>query len=132
MKILLDTHVWLWMVLEPERLSEVASDALANGDNEATLSVASAWELAIKQALGKLSAPSPVEAWIKSSLQDFDLAVLPIGLQHALVAASLPPIHKDPFDRILIAQAQVEGSGLVLVAADESIRQYGGAVLWAI
>lgn len=130
MKMLLDTHVWLWMVLEPERLSEAASDALANAQNETILSVASAWELAIKQALGKLSASGPVDTWVQSSLQDFELAVLPIGLQHALVAAALPPIHKDPFDRMLIAQAQVEG--LVLVTADESIRQYGGAVLWAI
>ena len=94
MKVLLDTHVWLWMVLEPERLSEAANDALASAQNKTVLSVASAWELAIKQALGKLSSPGSVETLVRSSVQDFELTVLPIYLQRAFVAATLPPIHK--------------------------------------
>lgn len=125
----MDTHVWLWMLAAPERLNDSARAAIANPENEAVLSVASAWEVAVKHALGKLPLSSPPDRLVDVSVRQFKVIVLPIALDHALAAASLPPIHKDPFDRILVAQAQLDG--LTLVTADAIIRQYGGAVMWA-
>jgi PIN domain nuclease of toxin-antitoxin system len=101
-----------------------------NPDNEAVISVASAWEVAIKHALGKLSLSSTPSQLVDVSVRELKVSVLPIALDHVLAAASLPPHHKDPFDRILVAQAQLEG--LTLVTADAAIWKYGGAVLWAV
>jgi PIN domain nuclease of toxin-antitoxin system len=128
-KLLLDTHAWIWMLASPERLCEEAQTALANSDNEVFLSVASAWEAGIKHTLGKLSLPAPLPSLAELSVQKFNIQVLPIALNHALTAATLPPHHRDPFDRMLVAQRDVEG--LILVTADEAIRRYDGACLWA-
>jgi PIN domain nuclease of toxin-antitoxin system len=129
-RYLLDTHVWLWMVLEPERLNNEARAAIATTDNVALVSVASAWEAAIKHSIGKLSLRDTVENLVRSTVRDFDVTVLAIELTHVVTAAALPFHHKDPFDRLLIAQSQVEGA--TLVTADESIRLYDGAILWAV
>lgn len=130
MKYLLDTHVWLWMILEPERLSDETRAALATTENLVLISVASAWEAAIKRAIGKLPLRDSVMNLVNSTVKDFDISILSIELSHVVTGAALPLHHKDPFDRLLVAQAQVEHA--VLVTADESIRRYGGALLWAV
>jgi PIN domain nuclease of toxin-antitoxin system len=128
-KALLDTHVWIWLLENPRRLAEPVLRQLEAADTLA-LSVASLWEIAIKTELGKLSMSASPEAVRAEILHEMHASELPIQAAHALGAARLPKLHKDPFDRMLVAQAQVEQ--LVLVTADESVRQYGGAVLWAL
>lgn len=129
MRLLLDTHVWLWMLSAPERLNAATQSALADSATELWLSVASAWEVAIKHARGKLPLPDPVGDLVALSSERFGMNVLPIRLPHALTAAELPPHHNDPFDRLLIAQAQLES--MTLVTADKLVTKYGAAVLWA-
>jgi PIN domain nuclease of toxin-antitoxin system len=128
-KLLLDTHVWFWMLSAPERLNEATQSALTDSASELWLSVASAWEVAIKHARGKLPLQDPVSDLVVLSGERFGMSVLPIRLPHALTAAELPPHHNDPFDRLLVAQAQLEG--MVLVTADEIVAKYGATVLWA-
>jgi len=108
MRLLLDTHVWLWMLAEPERLSARVQSMLASTDNEVALSAASVWEAGIKEALGKLPNTQPIATLVKSSVERFSLALLAITTDQALAAAALPKHHKDPFDRMLVAQASVE------------------------
>lgn len=108
MKILLDTHVWLWWLSEPERLPSRIRQAIEEGSNEILISVASSWEIAIKHALGKLPLPESPESFVPSRLQREGFGTLHIQHRHALAVASLPPHHRDPFDRLLIAQAQAE------------------------
>ena len=127
MRLLLDTHIWLWAVMEPERLNPAIRTAIET-EVELVLSVASLWEMAIKHAAGKLR--------IEGNLETFRLTVtrmrgteLVIRPEHALAAAALPLHHRDPFDRMLIAQATIEN--LTLVTADEMVRSYSGDLLWA-
>ena len=122
MQILLDTHVWLWTLAAPERLRTSAREALADRENTLFLSAASAWEIAIKYALGKLPLPEPPALFIPPRLLRDNVRPLPIALQHALHVASLPPHHRDPFDRLLIAQAQLEE--LTLFTADPALEAY--------
>ena len=119
MRLLLDTHVLLWSLTEPRRLSPRTRDALQDSGNEVFASSVSGWEIAVKRALGKLKAPVNLEAAVKK--QDF----IPMNLTflHAEQAGALPRHHGDPFDRMLIAQAQVEG--LILVTRDIRISHYG-------
>ena len=118
MKLLLDTHVLIWAVLDDPHLPERFRQALADPAAEVHVSAVSVWEVAIKRGLGKLAVPPEV----------FDQAVragtiaLPITWDHARAVESLPPHHADPFDRLLIAQAQVEG--LTLLTADRQFRAY--------
>jgi PIN domain nuclease of toxin-antitoxin system len=125
---LLDTHIWIWLLEDPSKIAEPVLRQLEAAD-ALTLSVASMWEIAIKTELGKLAMKASPEAVRDEILREMHASELAIQAVHALGAARLPRLHKDPFDRMLIAQAQVEQ--LVLVTADEAIRQYGGAVLWA-
>jgi len=118
------------MMLTPERLGDAARAAIGSTDHQTFVSVASAWEVAIKNSIGKLPLNRSVAELVDASKRDFDLTLLAIGLEHALLAAELPQLHKDPFDRILIAQSRVEGA--VLVTGDESVYRYGGSILWAI
>lgn len=122
---LLDTHVLLWWLSDPSQLSTDARKAIADGANSIYLSAAAAWEMAIKKALGRLEFPSNLE----QVLQDDHIEVLPIGLSHALAVADLPVHHQDPFDRMLIAQAQIEG--LILITRDAQIAAYDVEVLLA-
>jgi len=122
-RFLLDTHVVIWTWQEPSRVPEPIHDQLIDRSNECIVSVASVWELAIKYAAGKLKLPAPPAHWLPQALAHFQFALLDIAMAHALGAAGLPRIHGDPFDRMLIAQAQVEG--LTLVTADPVFRQYG-------
>lgn len=126
MKLLLDTHVLLWAAGSPEQLSPDARAMLENADNALLFSAASLWEIAIKRGLGR--ADFQVDARVlRRGLLDNGYQELPITSEHAVFIDSLPPIHKDPFDRILVAQATVEG--ITLLTADEMVAQYPGPIL---
>lgn len=127
--ILLDTHVWLWMNGAPERLSEAARAILGDGEQTLYLSAASTWEIAIKHAAGKLELPQPPERYIPSTLAENDVKPLAIHQAHTWRAAALPLHHRDPFDRMLIAQAQAEG--LQVMTVDGKFTHYEVPVLRA-
>ncbi|MCY4389728.1 MAG: type II toxin-antitoxin system VapC family toxin [Desulfurellaceae bacterium] len=118
-RFLLDTHALLWTLTEPRKLSKRARAALEDAQNEVFVSPVSVWEIAVKRALGKLQAPDNLEASIKE--QGF--TPLSLTFFHAEQAGALPPHHGDPFDRMLVAQAQAEG--LILVTRDARIPLYG-------
>ncbi|MBD1922620.1 type II toxin-antitoxin system VapC family toxin [Microcoleus sp. FACHB-831] len=122
MKLLLDTQYWLWWFAQPERLSEEKIAHIADESNELWFSVASIWEMGIKVAIGKLPLPEPIDSYISTRIVQLDMRSLEITAGHALRAAALPLHHRDPFDRMLIAQAQMEG--MTLVSADPIFKQY--------
>src|SRR5437588_7358785 len=105
MKLLLDTHAFIWWFNEPEKLSPKALALLADGDNDLILSAASVWEMQIKIQLGKLKFTVPLREIVESQEQTNGVQVLPVGLEHVLALDALPAHHKDPFDRLLVAQA---------------------------
>ena len=113
MKLLLDTHAWLWWIGEPERLGPEAASLIADRRNDVYLSAASSWEIAIKVRLGKLTLPEPPAQFVPSRMERDGIAALPISHPHALAVSSLPMHHRDPFDRMLIAQSRVEGIPIV-------------------
>jgi PIN domain nuclease of toxin-antitoxin system len=117
-RLLLDTHVLLWWLSDDPQLGKSSRQAIANPRNQVYVSAASAWEISIKRSIGKLTAPDDMDAIVES--EGFEK--LPITLFHGDQAGLLPELHKDPFDRVLIAQAQSEG--LVIVTNDEKIIQY--------
>lgn len=119
MTLLLDTHVLLWWLDEPRLLSEAARKAIADGKNPVYVSAAVVWEISIKRSLGKLDAPDDLEAAITANR----FLPLPVTIPHALAVAGLPSLHRDPFDRLLIAQAKHEG--FKLVSRDPHIPAYG-------
>lgn len=129
MKLLLDTHCWLWMLAAPERLSAAARRLVAAGENELLLSAASAWEIAIKHTLGKLRLPEPPAAYLPPLMSASGVTPLPVLHGHAFRVADLPPHHRDPFDRLLIAQAQVEG--IPILTADPVFSRYDVEVIKA-
>jgi PIN domain nuclease of toxin-antitoxin system len=108
LRILLDTNAWLWTVSAPERLSPQARALVEGREHELYLSAASAWEIAIKYSQGKLRMPEPPLKYVPSRLEQLGVLPLPIDQAHALQVSTLPMHHRDPFDRILIAQAQLE------------------------
>ena len=124
MKLLLDTHAFLWWVTKDQALATVARDEIARADVVA-VSAASAWEIAIKKAAGRLNAPDDVE----EQLDRHGFLPLEITLRHARAAGALPRHHGDPFDRMLVAQAQLES--LTLVTRDRRLALYGVATLAA-
>jgi PIN domain nuclease of toxin-antitoxin system len=129
-KLLLDTQCWLWWFAQPERLNEEAIAQIADKNNEVWFSVASIWEIGIKVAIGKLALPEPIETYIASRMIQLDAQYLEIQARHALQASALPLHHRDPFDRMLIAQAQIED--MMLVSADSMFKQYRDiSLLWA-
>jgi PIN domain nuclease of toxin-antitoxin system len=119
---LLDTHIWLWMLGDPGRIEPGLQVALQDGNTRLLLSAASSWEIAIKWAAGRLSLPEPPELYVPSRMQRTNVEPLAVTHSHALRVATLPPHHRDPFDRLLIAQAQLEG--IPLVTADRSFDDY--------
>ncbi|MGQ3053217.1 MAG: type II toxin-antitoxin system VapC family toxin [Roseateles sp.] len=127
-RLLLDTHCFLWWAFDDPRLSTVARAAIAEGDSVCFLSAASAWEMAIKISLGKLDLGGELAGFLPQQLAAHRLQWLPIELPHTLGVAALPWRHRDPFDRLLVAQAQVEG--LTLVSADAAIQGYEVPCLW--
>jgi PIN domain nuclease of toxin-antitoxin system len=130
MKLLLDTHTFLWLVVGSPNLSAVARVALADPTNELFLSVASVWELAIKTSSPKpqLKLTDPLNVYIGKWTAIYQLELLPIQSPHALHVVGLPNHHRDPFDRILIAQALVEG--MTLVSGDGTFAAYPVTILW--
>ena len=122
MKLLLDTQCLLWWFVQPERLNEEAIAQIADESNQLWFSVASIWEIGIKVAIGKLPLPEPIDSYISTRMAQLGAQVLEIRTPHALRAAAFPFHHKDPFDRMLIAQAQIEQ--MTLVSADSMFKQY--------
>jgi PIN domain nuclease of toxin-antitoxin system len=129
-RYLLDTHLWLWLRTTPERVPDAVRERLEDPSAALLLSAASAWEIGIKYALGKLPLPEPPATYVPSRMRHDGIDGLPVSLAHALHVASLPPHHADPFDRLLVAQAQVEG--LALVTADPKIARYDVTVIRAV
>ncbi len=129
MKLLLDTHVLLWSASEPDRLASEARGALEDGSHDVFVSVVSAWEIAIKQSLGKLDLPRAAEEWLPEVLRRSGFEVAELGLGAALRVRSLAWHHRDPFDRLLVAQAFEEG--YTLVTHDEVLAAYGVPLLRA-
>lgn len=123
MKLLLDTHVLLWWLAQSNRLSAEALKAIANPENAVLVSAATAWEIAIKNALGKVTSPDD----LAKELQKHRFEMMPITFAHAIAAGKLPSHHSDPFDRMLIAQAQVEQ--LTLVTHDKRMLPYGVSII---
>jgi PIN domain nuclease of toxin-antitoxin system len=125
MRLLLDTHILIWGAVEPERLSHAARSLIESPDNELMFSAVSLWEIAIKTGRGR--AEFRVDAGIlRRSLFENGYAELALTGAHAAALASLPSIHKDPFDRMLVAQAIIEG--VALVTADPTVARYPGPV----
>lgn len=129
MKFLQDTQCWLWWFAQPERLNQEAITQIADETNELWLSVASVWEIGIKVAIGKLPLPEPLDSYISSRMMQLGVRSLSIKVSHALQASALPLDHRDPFDRMLIAQAIA--LEMMLVSADPMFRQYNVSTLWA-
>jgi PIN domain nuclease of toxin-antitoxin system len=117
MRLLLDTHAFLWFVMGDNRLSQSARAAIEDPANEKRLSVASLWEIAIKHSLGKLRLAEPFEVLIPREMHRNALVILPIEVSHLARVDALPFHHRDPFDRLLIAQALVEDLNLVSIEA---------------
>jgi len=125
MKLLLDTHLLLWAAGEPQRLSKQARTLIDNPDNELLFSAASLWEVAIKRGLGREDFKVDARL-LRRGLLDNGYSELPIISDHVVATESLPPIHKDPFDRVLVAQATVEG--VTLLTIDSLVAQYPGPI----
>jgi PIN domain nuclease of toxin-antitoxin system len=125
MKLLLDTHLLLWAAAQPDRLSKAALALIADTNNELLFSAASLWEVAIKRSLNRPGF-SVVASNLKAGLLDNGYAEMPITGAHAVAVYGLPPIHKDPFDRMLVAQSMIEG--ITLLTADPVVAQYPGPV----
>jgi PIN domain nuclease of toxin-antitoxin system len=130
MIVLLDTQCWLWMNEAPERFSGDARRLIESRETSLLLSSASAWEIAIKYGLGKLRLPVSPAEYVPSRLQPTRTSPLPISHEHALRTAELPPHHRDPFDRLLVAQAQIER--LPVLTADGQFEAYDVDVIWAL
>ncbi len=128
MRLLLDTHTFLWFVAGAEELSESARTTLEDADNERFLSIASVWEMAIKASLGKLTLGLPLIDLVQGGAVDNGIALLPIELSHAAAVVDAPWHHRDPFDRLLIAQARTEG--LTIVGRDVVFDLYGVSRHW--
>lgn len=125
MKLLLDTHVLLWAAGEPERLSPGTRTLIEASEHELVFSAASLWEIAIKRSLGRADFVVDPRL-LRRGLLDNGYTELPITSEHALAVDALPPIHRDPFDRILIAQATA--AGMLLVTADPAVLRYPGPI----
>lgn len=121
MNLLLDTHVLLWWLDNPGQLSEAAREAIACSTNVVYVSAVSAWEMVIKKALGKLDAPEN----LGEVLRECHFTPLPITVAHALAVQALPILHRDPFDRMLVAQALAEG--MTIVTRDPQVLRYNVA-----
>jgi PIN domain nuclease of toxin-antitoxin system len=120
-KLLLDTHVFLWLQTDPERLGERLS-TIEDMRTRLLLSAASSWEIAIKYQLGKLPLPEPPERYVPDRMRAIGAQAVAIEHPHALAVAALPPLHRDPFDRLLVAQATL--LDLTVVTADAAVAQY--------
>jgi PIN domain nuclease of toxin-antitoxin system len=128
MKALLDTHTFLWWITDDPQLPPRVREIISGGDNALFLSAASGWEITIKARLGRLRLPDNPERFIIEQLSLNAMTSLPIQLSHALHVYALPTYHRDPFDRILVAQSQLEK--LPILTADPQIARYPVEVIW--
>ncbi len=127
MRLLLDTHVFLWLV-QQEPIPPRVLMQLENSSNELYISVVTPWEMQVKVGAGKLSLTGPAGSIVQKQLADSSMSLLPITLDHIDTLSRLPNHHRDPFDRLLVAQAIHDG--LTLVSSDQAIAQYAAPVLW--
>ena len=128
MTLLMDTHVFLWWVADAGGLSARAREVIGNSDNEILLSAASGWEIAFKAALGRLNLGAEPAIFVPEHVHRNGFGVLPVSLHHSLEVFGLPPHHRDPFDRLLIAQARSEG--IPLISGDERLEIYEVDIVW--
>jgi PIN domain nuclease of toxin-antitoxin system len=127
-RLLLDTHAFLWFITADPLLSTAAKALIADPDNEVLVSPASYWEIAIKVSIGKYPLSVPYETFITKGIDGNGFKVLPIEPKHTAMLTAMPFHHRDPFDRLLVAQAQAEK--IPLVSADAILDQYGITRLW--
>jgi PIN domain nuclease of toxin-antitoxin system len=127
-KLLVDSHILIWAIDDPTKLSPAATTALQDPDNELLLSVGSIWEIAIKVGLEKLTLKDPFRVWMNQAIADLDLRILPITVNYADAQATLPDHHRDPFDRLIVAQALTKK--IPIVSADAKFDPYGVTRLW--
>ena len=127
--VLLDTQVFLWMHAAPQRLSDSAKSILVDPAREVRFSAVSSWEIAIKHSLGRLDLPEPPAAYVPSRIASAGLTAMSIEHSHTLQAGALPLNHRDPFDRLLIAQARE--LGIPLMTSDPVFDRYDVEVIWA-
>jgi PIN domain nuclease of toxin-antitoxin system len=128
MKAILDTHTFLWWNTDDPQLSEVARRFISDGENELFLSAVSTWEIAIKCARGRLVLPENPGEYVANRMAIYRIQPLPIQISHTLRIYDLPDIHQDPFDRLLIAQSQMED--LPILTADTTIARYDVSIIW--
>lgn len=128
MRILLDTCTFLWWMTSPDDVPQRALDVLRDPEHEVLLSVVSGWEIAIKRTLGRIEIPGTTAAFLTDAIASHDLVVLDVTMHHAVAAGELPLHHKDPFDRLLVAQAKLEG--LIVASPDRAFRRYGLRTMW--
>jgi PIN domain nuclease of toxin-antitoxin system len=128
MRYLLDTHAFLWFVLDDKRISTMAKSIIEDSKNKIYFSAASAWEMAIKTKLARLKFKGELGSFINEQLSTNSFVPLSITITHSLYTEQLPQIHKDPFDRIIIAQSKLED--LPLISTDKKIRKYPTTVVW--
>jgi PIN domain nuclease of toxin-antitoxin system len=128
MNLIVDTHTVLWAVDDTARLSPAATAAVQDPANRLLLSAASLWEVAIKVGLQKLVLALPYRQWMTRAVADLGLTVLPVTIEYAAVQSELPDHHRDPFDRLIVAQAIVEG--VAVVSADATFDVYGIRRVW--
>ena len=128
MRLLLDTCTFLWLVEGGQRLSETARSLFREPANEVFLSSVSAWEIAVKTALGRLPLPEPLDRFLPSERERLQIRTLPLDEAATLHLVRLPPLHRDPFDRMLVCQAISEG--MTLLTPDDDVRQYPARTAW--
>ena len=128
MKYLLDTHAFLWFVTDDDKLSSDARSIIKKSNNEVYFSAASAWEMSIKVRLGRLTIEEDLEPFIIKQLAENNFSTLSITIFHSIYTSKLPEIHKDPFDRMIVAQSKVEN--LSLISNDKNIKKYKVPVVW--
>jgi len=128
MRVLLDTHAFLWWIADNPRLSARARRIIGDGRNELLLSAASGWEIATKVRLGRLDLPDDLESFVLEQMALNSIAGLPIRMGHALHVHTLPDYHRDPFDRLIVSQARLED--LPILTADPQIAQYAAKTIW--
>lgn len=128
MSVLLDTHAFLWWIADDPRLSHRARSVLSESDREVFFSAASAWEMAIKARLGKLRIAEKLGPFVTDQIETNGFRALPVTLAHAFETHELPDHHRDPFDRLLVAQCRVEG--LSLISGDRQLADYDVELIW--
>ncbi len=128
MRVLLDSNVFLWAATKDRRLSAIAQAVLDDLGNELLLSSVTPWELGIKVSQGKLTLPSALPQFVRAAIADLLISEVSVSFLHGFRSAELPLIHRDPFDRMLVAQALVEG--VPIVSSDRRLAAYGVAVIW--